>query len=165
MEIKGVKFSHNKEFADCLRGVIPSLLSIILEESQEAAQGGANRLVALMTTAKRFLAKGGWGYVIVKPLVQQQSIDGLALIAAIEETAVAEGSPYYAVFRMVLQVLHEAELLADDAFDKWIEDRTQDESQSNVKKLFNEPQVQAFVEWLNEDEEDEDDDEEDDEED
>ena len=165
MEIKSVKLSHNKEFSECVQGVVPSLLNIILEEAVNSSKGSSNRLMGIMSSAKTLMAVGGWGYTIIKPLIQSQVSDGLVLIEMIEEAAVAEGSPFYSVFRMILQVLHESELLAEEALDEWISRRKDEGKQSSIGKLFNEPQVQEFVHWLHDEDEDDDEDEEGEEED
>ena len=54
---------------------------------------------------------------------------------------------------MMLQVLHESELVTDEVFEQWIDERQEEEdTDSGIGKLFNEPFVQEFVEWLQDDE-------------
>jgi len=77
MEIKSLKFAHNKEFSDCIEGVVPSLLRITVEQAETIKVGSAS--VKLMNAFKAVLGKNGWGYAILKPLLQEPE-DGLALI-------------------------------------------------------------------------------------
>jgi hypothetical protein len=184
MEIKGLKFAHNREFSDCVMGIAPSLLRFTIEQSNEAKSG--SQMVRLVNAAKTMFGVGGWGFLLLKPLLQEVedeiavirytlSIDQLCFlgqlllvtyfhfIRSIENEAVLDSSPLYGVFRLLLQVMYDAELLSEEALQLWVEERKEDDINSKVGKLFAEPQVQAFVEWLQE--EDDDDEEEDDDED
>lgn len=169
MEIKSAKFAHNKEFSDCIQGVVPSLLGLILEKANEISKG--SEMVRIMTVSKKYLSKGGWGYGLLKPLLQEV-VDGVSLIESIEDVALnvegregltsGAGVAFYGVFRMMLQVLNDSELLSEEVLNEWIEERQGCEDTSEgVGKLFNEPSVQEFVEWLQEDSEEDDDDDED----
>ena len=62
---------------------------------------------------------------------------------------------------MILQIIYDAELISEDALLKWIELRKSQGTTGKVGKLFFEPQVQEFVDWLLEESEDEDEDEDD----
>lgn len=60
--------------------------------------------------------------------------------------------------------MYDSELISDEALQEWIAyRREEDDPSSKTRQLFLEPQVQMFVEWLEEEEsgEDEDDEEED----
>jgi len=83
---------------------------------------------------------------------------------SIEEAAFSSES-FYSVFRMFLQVLHDSDLLSEEMLVLWIDARRTEEPQSKAGKLFSEPLVQAFVEWLEDDEDDDEDDDESDNED
>lgn len=89
----------------------------------------------------------------------------MALIVATEEKAISGGSTgsLYSVFRLILQVLFESELLSEACLMAWISQRESDDKCLPRKELFLQPHVQAFVEWLQEDEDNDDDDDEDDE--
>ena len=58
-----------------------------------------------------------------------------------------------------------SELLNEEVLLDWVQKRRQDPTDLPRSKLFAEPNVQAFVEWLEQEEEDDDDDDEDEEED
>ena len=159
MEVKSIKFAHNKEFSDCISGVMPAILEIILDGAKCMEKG--SEMVKIMTSAKKNLNKSkGWGYGILRPLLQE-NIDGIVLIESLEKEALVDGSPYYGLFRMMLQVLHESELLTEEILGCWISDKRLEENQSR-RKLFNEPSVQEFVDWLQNDGNSEDDDDDDD---
>lgn len=167
MEIKGLKFAQNKTFGDCLRGVVPQLLALPFVSSD----GSGQRLQGLKTmeilaSLKASLGEGGWGYNVIKPLIQDQD-DELTVVEAAEQ-AVLSGEhkgDLYGIFRMVLQLLYEAEVLSQEALEDWISERRDllaDDSEDPRVVLFKEPMVQAFVEWLEDDEDDDSDEEEDD---
>ena len=64
---------------------------------------------------------------------------------------------------MILQVLHDSELLSEEVLNEWIEDRQAlTDSTSAEGRLFNEPSVQEFVKWLQDDDEEDDDEDDDD---
>ena len=63
MEIKGYKFSQNKSFSDCLRGVIPALMQIC------QSSGGASKN-NLISFTKTFFTKSNFGYNMLRPLIQ-----------------------------------------------------------------------------------------------
>ena len=48
MEIKSLKFAHNKQFSDCLRGALPALIDAAI--SARASTG--NKMVASMNSIK-----------------------------------------------------------------------------------------------------------------
>ena len=123
----------------------------MLEEAREMTRG--SEMVKIMTCAKQLLAKeNGWGYGLLRPLLQED-IDRFTLIECLEEEALNDDSPFYNLFRMMLQVLHESELVTDEVFEQWIDERQEEEdTDSGIGKLFNEPFVQEFVEWLQDDE-------------
>lgn len=71
-------------------------------------------------------------------------------------------SSLVAIFRFLLQVAYDQELLGEDGIKCWIDLRRCDDAEdldghevdAATLKLFHKPEVQAFVEWI-EDEEDE----------
>ena len=72
MEIKGYKFAQNKSFSDCIRGCVPSVLSIAVAaggggSASSSSSGGnsgggssksGNIQVAIITFLKKFLMTG-----------------------------------------------------------------------------------------------------------
>ena len=176
MEIKGLKFAQNKTFSDCLRGVIPSLLNLPFKEAQSAGSD-VPKVSTVLSQLKTLLSSenNGWGYSIVMPLVQDTS-DELSIIEAVEDSVLSTGlrPVLYGVFRMLLQMLYDEEILSQEALDDWIELRrgfiddendVSEEAELDRQRasLFKEPMVQALVEWLEESDESEDDESEDDE--
>lgn len=74
MEIKGLKFAENMEFADCLHGAVPVLLSLALKK---ASGGGAAApsVPALVAAIKEAIDKSvsKWGYNLLRALIQGES--------------------------------------------------------------------------------------------
>ena len=62
MEIKGYKFAQNKSFSDCIRGCIPSVLSIAVAAGTSSSSSGGSKSgstqVAIVTFLKKFLMTG-----------------------------------------------------------------------------------------------------------
>ena len=169
MEIKGYKFAQNSSFADCIRGCVPSILAVAVASatSSVAGKGAGAVQVAVVTFLKTFLtAKQGWGYQLLRALVQDTK-DEFALVEAVESHVLLEANAQslYPVFRLILQLLYDEELVSEEALVQWIEERNAEgaEPTSARGKLFKHPQVQTFVAWIQEDEDDDDEDDEDDE--
>ena len=158
MEIKGYKFSHNRSYADCLSAVVPEVVAL-------AVNGSAGKQAQTVTALKGLLSAAGWGYVLLEALIQKDTDDELVVIETVEAMAVKEEfkSTVRPIFRLVLQILYDSELVSEDALLRWIGLRDDDEDER--KKLFNEPKVQEFVEWLQEEDDDDDEDEDEDDED
>ena len=171
MEIKGLKFAQNKTFSDCLRGVLPSMLALPFREAEEAGSG-TPKVSTVLSQLKALLSSeepqgGGWGYNIVEPLIQDTS-DELTVIEAVEDAVLSTNLQpvLYGVFRMLLQMLYDEELVSQEALEEWIEmrrgltvdDEDDDEEAEQDRKrakLFAEPMVQALVEWLEQSDESE----------
>jgi hypothetical protein len=77
MEIKSLKFSHNKDFADCILGIVPALLKLIVDESNKSSTGSA--IVRIMNATKAMFVKGCWGFSVLKPCLQDAD-DEITLI-------------------------------------------------------------------------------------
>ena len=74
MEIKGYKFAQNKSFADCISGCIPAVLTIAtssIDENTLSCKSLSSIQVIVISFLKKFLvSKVGWGYKLLKTLVQ-----------------------------------------------------------------------------------------------
>jgi len=163
MEVKGLKFAQNKTFADCLRGMLPELLALPLRGDQHA------RPMAIASQLRGLLSAGGWAYAMLKPFIQDED-DEVAIVEVVENAALGEGiagidgeSHFRRIFRPILQILYDAELVTEEALLQWAEQRKaeveeEQEEQGKVTSarllLFQDPIVQEFVEWLEEEEED-----------
>lgn len=171
MEIKGLKFAQNKTFSDCLRGAVPQLLALPFVSGDGTGQMVTGlKTMEILASLKASLSEGGWGYNVIKPLVQDTG-DEVAVVEAAEQ-AVLTGEhrdSLYGIFRMVLQLLYEADVVSQESFEDWIADRRGLIADGEVEDarvgLFREPMVQAFVEWLEDDDDSEEEDDEDEEED
>lgn len=73
-----------------------------------------------------------------------------------ETVVLVDGSILYGAFRLILQLMYDNDLASEESLKQWISLRRNDEPDSQTGRLFLEPQVQMFVEWLEEDDEDED---------
>ena len=94
--------------------------------------------------------------------------DELTVIEAVEDAVLSTNLQpvLYGVFRMLLQMLYDEELVSQEALEEWIEmrrgltvdDEDDDEEAEQDRKrakLFAEPMVQALVEWLEQSDESE----------
>lgn len=175
LEIKGLKFAHNKEFSDCIAAATPAFLEVsLMEATNSATSGGSSssqQQVATVSAMKRTFGEGGRGRAMLKALIQN-SDDELVLIAALELFTVS--SPHKSVilpvFRLILQILYDADVVSEESLQQWIAERrrgelSEEDSMSayraDIIGLFKQPQVQAFVDWLEEDDEEDDEEEED----
>eukprot|EP01038_Epipyxis_sp_PR26KG_P007435 gene7435-10131_t len=171
MEVKGFKFSQNKSFADCLKGIIPAVMFVILNKCK-SKDSNTIKSAEYISKLKEMLDEDAWGYDLAKPMVQEQE-DEVAIILALEEFALLKenSQAIYPIFRFILQVFYDTELISEEAILEWISLREQnndwademdDEYYNEAKKmqLFNEPQVQQFVDWIKSEEGDDEDEEE-----
>lgn len=164
MEIKGCKFAQNKSYSDCLAGIVPALLVI--------ATGTNFKQGDFIKSLKTLLSSNGWGYQLVKAMVQEEE-DEIAVITGIEDFVLqaANMNTSYPMFRFILQIVHESELVKEEAVCRWIsmreadaiEDLEDDEEECEEDvmiqkrvRLFKEEPVQAFVKWIQVDSSDED---------
>jgi len=72
----------------------------------------------------------------------------------LETVVLVDGSILYGAFRLILQLMYDNDLASEESLKQWISLRRNDEPDSQTGRLFLEPQVQMFVEWLEEDEDD-----------
>jgi len=175
MEIKGYKFAQNKTFADCITGVVPSIISIAVAAATgpEDAPTGSIKNTQFLKKLKELLAADAWGHRLVNALIQEghpEASEELQIIRAVEDAALSNAS-LYQLFRFILQICYDSELLTEDGILQWVEDSQDDEDDEEEnerdtrrKVLFNEPSVQEFVKWIKDSEEDDDDEEEEEEE-
>jgi hypothetical protein len=77
LEIKSLKFAHNKEFKDCIQGAVPAILKLILDIYDENQTG--KPMMRVLNTTKTLLGESQWGSLILKPLLQEIE-DELAMI-------------------------------------------------------------------------------------
>jgi translation initiation factor eIF-2B subunit epsilon len=162
MEIKSVKFAQNKEFSDCIRGVVPALLQIAIKTGEGTGEIQSSK--AIISKLKPLLTEGGWGYMVLRPLIQEKGDEGV-LIGALEDLAVESdySNVLAPIFRFILQMLHDSDLLTDTSLLEWAELRASSQGCSEAKmSLFLTPAVQAFVAWIKEDDEEESDEDDDD---
>jgi translation initiation factor eIF-2B subunit epsilon len=157
MEIKGYKFAQNKSFSQCLRAVLPPILDMIATVAKNSTRN------QILSTMKDLIKVDGWGYIIMKAFIYDRK-DELTLIESIEDYVLLEnGSSLYPFFRFLLQMVYDAELVNEETLKKWIEIRSDSDDEDDPKiKLFEQPEVQEFVDWIQDDDDDDDDDDEDD---
>lgn len=162
LEIKSYKFAQNKDFSDCVRGVIPALLSVILKETSSKGPPTTNKLIKGITD---MFKEDMWGYKLIKHFLQEFE-DQFAFIESVEDFAIREEKKQiYSVVRYILQLAYQSELLSEEVLIKWANDRENSEDPDSFRKeLYLEEAIQEFVKWLREtaEESDDDDDEEED---
>ena len=151
MEIKSLKFAHNKEFDDCLMGALPALLEI-------CGVGSDVEPVQLAKRTKEFFSDDAWGYQILSSLIQGNENEA-TILSCMERIALSPGKETFRkVFHFTLQAMYEAELVSDESILAWADTRAVLGRDNN---LVYEPQIQQFLEWLREDDDDDDDDDDD----
>jgi translation initiation factor eIF-2B subunit epsilon len=135
---------------------MPPILDIIASVGKTATRNQN------LSTAKDLIKVNGWGYVIMKAFLYDQK-DEMTLIEATEDFVLHEnGSSLYPFFRFLLQMVYDADLVSEDTLLKWISIRSNSDDEEDLKiKLFNQPEVQEFVDWISQEEDDDDDDEDD----
>jgi hypothetical protein len=74
MEIKGLKFAENRDFADCIHGALPVLLDLALKKASGPG-AAAPSVPALVAAIKDFLDKSTskWGYQLLRALIQGET--------------------------------------------------------------------------------------------
>jgi len=158
LEIKSFKFAQNKTFAHCAAAAAAAVLGATDPAGKTAMQ--------IVTGYKNTLAT--WGELISKLCVEDK--DQMAVIKAIEKYVVqsAEKATLIPLFRLILQLLYDAEVLAEDTLLEWADlrrsgDQDEDEEGASAERhaevlaLFQHPQTQEFVTWLEEEDDDDDD--------
>jgi len=155
MEIKSLKFAHNKEFDDCLKGSVPAILQI-------CGLGSDVQAVQLIKRIKEIFAEGAWGHDIVTSLIQNED-NQACVISKLETLALKEGNEAFKkVFHLTLEALYDADAVSDTSILAWA-DKCATRGREN--NLIYEAPVQQLLEWLrsedDSDESDEDDDDED----
>ena len=152
MEIRGYKFAQNREFGDCLQGVIGGLL-----ELADCTQADLKFVGSFQQVVQK------WKPVLTNLTVQPE--DEQAIIEGVEKFWL-EPEPKaskFPLFRIILQVLYKLDIVSHDALLEWVERRRAlDDEDANLKALFNHPGTQELVAWLEEEEEEDDEEEDDD---
>ena len=162
IELNSFKFSQNATYVDC---TIAATLAI-MERMQITPSLSDGKLISEFKAALTV-----WG-----PLLQKMSIgldEEKGVITALETCAtgdddmaakLSKGMP----FRLLLQILHDEEIVSEEAIKSWAAGRRDEDPDSPAGRLFASAPVQDFLEWLeassdeeSEEEEDDDDDEED----
>ncbi|CAM9388158.1 unnamed protein product [Discosporangium mesarthrocarpum] len=101
-----------------------------------------------------------------KPLLSNLKVepgDDLEMIKVVEGYALRPEceKSLRAVFRYVLQLLLNEEMVDEECLMRWVTLRRSTPGETPERKLFDEREVQDFVEWLEEEEEEDDDEDED----
>jgi len=99
LEIKGYKFAQNKEFHDCIAGIIPALLRICCN-GDALTQSGIAQFLSLVK-------EDAWGHKILSNMIQDDD-DEVHVIEAIEDylllPSVSDGVG--GAFRLILHTLY-----------------------------------------------------------
>ncbi len=117
MEIKGLKFAQNRSFADCIRGSMSEILLIPLNDDAMA------KPVTIISKIKQLFQPGSWGYGMIVPMLQDLD-DEITVIEEVEKLVLGERtSKYYTLFSPMLQILHDGDVISEEALLSWIETR------------------------------------------
>eukprot|EP00636_Phaeomonas_parva_P006031 CAMPEP_0118868664 /NCGR_PEP_ID=MMETSP1163-20130328/12142_1 /TAXON_ID=124430 /ORGANISM="Phaeomonas parva, Strain CCMP2877" /LENGTH=775 /DNA_ID=CAMNT_0006803407 /DNA_START=60 /DNA_END=2387 /DNA_ORIENTATION=- len=151
MEVKSLKFSQNKDWEDCLAGFAQGLLVLAGTKAVAAGAAGeavdaASRNAAIMELRRLAIPMAPMGRKMV-----QSEADELGVIKAVEAFALSTAPEIWAPqFRFALQIFLQAELLTDDGLLLWVTMRRTGAQDAPEAELFNKPDTQAFVDWLEE---------------
>ena len=164
IELNSFKFSQNATYSDC---TMAATLAILEEMSITKDTTDAK----LVTEFKSYLEH--WA-----PLLQKMSIgldEEQAIILGIEKMATGGGEMGDKLssgnaFRFLLQTLYHEDIVSEEAILAWsgerkVEEQTEkdkDDSPSPRVRLYRQPAIQDFLNWLVDDDDDDDDDDEDD---
>ena len=70
LEIKGLKFAENRDFASCLRGAVPAILSIAVASGRETSSGEMSISDLVRSIKKQLDSDSEWGNIILDSLIQ-----------------------------------------------------------------------------------------------
>jgi len=165
IELNSYKFSQNASYSNCTMAATLA----IMEKMKITKETSDGKLVAEF---KSILDQ--WA-----PLLQKMSIgldEEKSIVLALERCAVGEGDiddeaanrelsealSTGKSFRLLLQMLHDEEIVSEDAVLAWAADRKEEDGEKDSPRgrLFRLQPVQDFLEWLDEESDDDDDEEE-----
>jgi translation initiation factor eIF-2B subunit epsilon len=149
IELNSFKFSQNASYSDCTMAAIMA----ILERLEISKDTKIKKLVENFTSSLKH-----WS-----PLLEKMSIgleEEKAIILGLEACATGGGEMGEVLskgvtFRFFLQVMHDEEVVNEEAVLAWAAERKEEVEDSPRGKIFRAGPVQDFLEWL-EDEEDDD---------
>ncbi|KAG5182444.1 nucleotide-diphospho-sugar transferase [Tribonema minus] len=155
LEIKGYKFAQNRSFAECIRASTEAVLDLAGCGKPDAAAG-----MPLVAAVREQLQL--WKTLLSR--LAQNAADQVEVIMAVEQYALRPGkaTPLAGVFRFILQLLYDTEVVSEEGMEQWIALRRSGPATAPEMTLFNAPQTQEFIAWLEDEEEESDDEDEDD---
>ena len=156
IELNSFKFSQNASYSDCTMAATMA----IIERLGITANAKDSKLVADFKSSLKH-----WS-----PLLEKMSIgleEEKSIILGLETCAVGDGDIGQVLstgmtFRFFLQLLHDEEIVSEEAVFAWAADRKEEIDDSPRAKIFNMNPVQEFLEWLEDDDDEEDSDSDDD---
>lgn len=156
IELNSFKFSQNASYSDCTKA---ATLAILEKMNVQKNLSDAKLLVDFKAQMERW-----------SPLLRKLCIgldEETSIIYALEQVATDESDIASVIgrgvaFRILLQTLHDSEVLSDESILIWCEDRRESNGEESpaAHKLFNQKPIQDFLEWLEEESESEDEDDE-----
>jgi len=156
LELNCYKLAQNKTFIDVVRAHVRVILELI-DRTKDKQSELIKDAMYQFNYWKPMLLK-------ITPTLDEK----LAVIHSIEEFLILPECLNLAkIFRYILHHLYNQEILSKDTLNLWVSERREkSSSEAPEMKLFDSPDVQEFVSWLEQSDSDEngDDDEEDDEE-
>jgi translation initiation factor eIF-2B subunit epsilon len=164
IELNSFKFSQNATYSDCTRAAILAVLELM---NITTTTSDKELVLSFKTQLKQWAG----------PLLRKMCVgleEETSVVYGLEQAALNNSKPDISLklstgfsFRLLLQTLHDEELVSAEAILAWAAACRQDTStDSRRAKLFQLKPVQQFLEWLetNDDDDDDEDDEDDEEE-
>jgi len=179
IELNSLKFAQNATYGDCATA---SVLSLLQKMDISPAMTDSQLLTLLKAKLDKFwtgmlqkLCRGIEEEVaIVKALEHAATIDQQPSNQKNSDKSDPEAADAFQksceisqklrsgmAFRLVLQTMHDEEVLSEDAILQWASERRAEAANADDPKqaLFQMPSVQALLEWLEEEDDSDDDDE------
>ena len=173
IELNSYKFSQNATYADCTMAAMMA----IIEKLHITSKMSDGKLISEFKSSME-----QWSSLLHKMCIGME--EELAIVLGLERCAIGHDTTTTAEdddvamnseqvtklssgmsFRLLLQTLHDEEIVSEEAILQWASERRNDTVdgdalQKRRRQLFQLPPVQDFLEWLEDGDDDDDDDEE-----
>jgi len=147
IELNSFKFSQNASYSDCVAGATQAILERIDIKSDTTP-------TELLAVLKEEL--NHWVplfHKFCRGLNEEKVVVMTVEEAAIGGDVIGEMLSRAPSFRLILQILHQEEVVSEEAIIAWAESRREEDPASAIGKLFLQQPTQDFLEWLQEESE------------
>ena len=149
IELNSFKFSQNASYSDCVAGATQAILERIDIKSDTTP---TELLAALKEELNHWVPLF---HKFCRGLNEEKVIVMTVEEAAIGGDVIGEMLSRAPSFRLILQILHQEEVVSEEAILAWAESRREEDPTSAIGKLFLQQPTQDLLEWLQEESESE----------